>query len=332
MTDIASQYRITAEGAGWAVKTGRGRLRFDGRDRLTFLQALVSNDVVSLDEGRGVYAVYLTPQGRMLADMRLYHRGDYLLADVPAGEAAALATRLDGLIFTEDVRIVDVSAVVRQLTVVGHKADAVIARAFSIDAERVRALPVLSQLPVPGGFIARTDDADRPSFDVFIDSGSDAGGEARMVQGLEAAGAVAISPDVVEVLRIEAGRPAFGRDMTLETIPLEAGLLDRAISMTKGCYVGQEVIVRVLHRGGGRVVKRLVKLSFARASGVEFNPGAPIFDDGRNVGALTSVAFSPVQDRFVALGYVHRDSTEPGRSLTVGESPGTAAEIAGFAG
>ncbi|HEX7780896.1 MAG TPA: glycine cleavage T C-terminal barrel domain-containing protein [Vicinamibacterales bacterium] len=332
MTDIASQYRITAEGAGWALKTGRGSLRFDGRDRLTFLQALVSNDVDSLDEGRGVYAVYLTPQGRMLADMRLYHRGDHLLADVPAGEAAALAARLDGLIFTEDVRVADVSAILRRLTVVGTTAGAVIARAFSIDAERVRALAVLSQLSVPGGFIVRTDDADRPSFDVFIDSGGDAGGEARVVEGLEAAGAVAISPDVVEVLRIEAGRPAFGRDMTLETIPLEAGLLDRAISTTKGCYVGQEVIVRVLHRGGGRVVKRLVKLSLARASGVEFTPGAAIFDNGRNVGALTSVAFSPAQDRFVALGYVHRDSAEPGRSLTVGESQGTAAEIAGFAG
>jgi folate-binding protein YgfZ len=332
MTDIASQYRITTEGTGWAVKTGRGSLRFDGRDRLAFLQALVSNDVVSLDEGRGVYAVYLTPQGRMLADMRLYHRGDHLLADVPAEEAAALATRLDGLIFTEDVRVTDVSAILRQLTVVGNTADAVMARVLSIDAERVRALPVLSQLSVPGGFIVRTDDADQPSFDVFIDSGSDPGAGARLVQGLEAAGAVAISPDVIEVLRIEAGRPAFGRDMTLETIPLEAGLLDRAISTTKGCYVGQEVIVRVLHRGGGRVVKRLVKLAFARAPGVEFTPGAPIFDHGRNVGVLTSVAFSPAQDRFVALGYVHRDSAEPGRPLTIGESPGTAAGIAGLAG
>lgn len=313
------------------MKTERGRLRFDGRDRLTFLQALVSNDVVSLDEGRGVYAVYLTPQGRMLADMRLFHRGDYLIADVPAGEAASLAARLDGLIFTEDVRVTDVSVAIEQLSVVGASADAVVARAFSIGVDHVCALPVLSQLEIPGGFIVRTDDAEGPSVDVFVDTGTDAGGEARIVRDLEAAGAVPISPEVLELLRIEAGRPAFGRDMTHETIPLEAGLLDRAISTTKGCYVGQEVIVRVLHRGGGRVVKRLVKI-FISMDGPAPEPGAPIFDAGRAVGALTSIARSPARDGFVALGYVHRDSAEPGRALTIGESSGVSAEISGFAG
>jgi folate-binding protein YgfZ len=120
--------------------------------------------------------------------------------------------------------------------------------------------------------------------------------------------------------------------MTHETIPLEAGLLDRAISTTKGCYVGQEVIVRVLHRGGGRVVKRLVKLVIRGDAGPRPEPGAPIFDAGRQVGALTSVALSPAQEGFVALGYVHRDSAEPGRSVTIHEPPGVTAEIAGFAG
>jgi folate-binding protein YgfZ len=332
MTDIVSQYRITAEGAGWAAKASRGRLRFDGRDGRAFLQALVSNDVASLAAGQGVYAVYLTPQGRMLADLRLYHRGDYLLADVPSGEAAALAARFDGLIFTEDVRVTDVSDRFGQLTVVGSAADEAIARAFSFGVEDVRALPVLSQLRVPGGFVARTDDADRPSFDLFVEPAGDAGSQAAIVRDLEEAGAAPISADVLEGLRIAAGRPAFGQDMTHETIPLEAGLLDRAISTTKGCYVGQEVIVRVLHRGGGRVVKRLVRLVIRGDAGPRPEPGAAIFDDGREVGALTSVALSPAQDGIVALGYVHRDSAEPGRSLTIRESAGVTAEIAGFAG
>lgn len=343
MSDIVSQYRITTDAAGWARKSQRGRLRFDGADRLSFLQALVSNDVGSLERGAGAYAVYLTPQGRMLADLRIYNRGDFLLADVPASEAASLAERLDGVIFTEDVRVSDVSAQIGQIAVAGARADEVIARAFSLDLEKVRALPLLSQIDAPGVFVARTDDADLPSFDVFFDSTLTAAshgwpwwqptpGRDELNSHLETAGAAAVSDDVFEALRIEAGRPVFGRDMTSETIPLEAGLSGRAISTTKGCYVGQEVIIRVLHRGGGRVVKRLVKLVFE--PGLHDSPvaGAHLFVDGRDSGHLTSVALSPARGRFIALGYVHRDAAEIGRHVTLGTAEGHAAEITGLAG
>src|SRR4030095_4966188 len=90
VNDITSQYRITADGAAWAEKSQRRRLRSDGRDRMSFLHALLSNDVEQVEPGAGVYAVYLTPQGRMLADLRLYNRGEFLVADVPAAEAAPL--------------------------------------------------------------------------------------------------------------------------------------------------------------------------------------------------------------------------------------------------
>jgi folate-binding protein YgfZ len=332
MTDIVSQYRTTVDGAGWTGKFERGRLRFDGRDRVSFLQALVSNDVTPLEQGRGVYAVYLTPQGRMLADMRLYDRGDHLIADVPAREAASLAQRFDGLIFTEDVRVTDVSATVGQLAVFGGASEAVIARAFALDVESVRALPLLSHLGARDAFVVRTDDADLPGFDVFVDSARDGSAGPAVIAALETAGAVPVFEDVLEALRIEAGRPAFGRDMTSETIPLEAGLLDRAISTTKGCYVGQEVIVRVLHRGGGRVVKRLVKLAFTSALDVEPAVGSAVFDGDRAVGTLTSVAFSPARDRFIALGYVHRDSAEVGRTVTAVDPAGPSARVTGFAG
>jgi folate-binding protein YgfZ len=331
MTDIVSQYGITSEGAGWAETPGRGRLRVEGRDRIAFLQALLSNDVASLGHGRGVYAVYLTPQGRMLADLRLYDRGEFLIADVPASEAASLAGKLDGLIFAEDVRVSDVSASVGQLTVVGNGADVVLARAFSLEAGALRALPLLAQVGAGDVFIARTDDAERPSYDVFIDSGRNASLREDTISALETAGAMRVSADLLDALRIDAGRPAFGRDMTNETIPLEAGLLDRAISTTKGCYVGQEVIVRVLHRGGGRVVKRLVKLVFPPALTAPPAPGASLVEDDRDVGRLTSVAFSPALRRLVALGYVHRDAAEPGRLISVAGSPDATAEIVGFA-
>ncbi len=110
--------------------------------------------------------------------------------------------------------------------------------------------------------------------------------------------------------------------MTTDTIPLEAGLLDRAISTSKGCYVGQEVIVRILHRGGGRVVKQLVKL--VSDAGVTAVPdaGTVVLDEGREVGKVTSAAIGPATDAVVALAYVHRDSAEIGRRLTLGAGQG----------
>jgi tRNA-modifying protein YgfZ len=108
--------------------------------------------------------------------------------------------------------------------------------------------------------------------------------------------------------------PKFLVDMTVDTIPLEAGIEDRAISFTKGCYVGQEVIVRVTHRGGGRVAKRLVRW---KDSSHTVSAGAAIVSGDREIGRVTSAAFSPAQDALIGLGYVHRDFAESGTSITV---------------
>lgn len=329
MTSIGTQYRIITSGAGWVHKPDRGRLRFDGKDGVTFLQALVSNDVAALTMGQGVYATYLTPQGRMLSDLRLYHRGTHLIADVPASRAALLVSRLDSVVFTEDVTIADVSADVVQIGVLGAAAPMILSRAFDVAPDAIDGLPLLGQLDSGESFIARTDDAEWPAFDVFVSAHD----RDRVIQALEEAGARPISAELADALRIDAGRPAFGVDMTEDTIPLEAGLLERAISTTKGCYVGQEVVIRVLHRGGGRVAKRLVKLVFDPGLGTGPAVGSTVLADANPTGRLTSVAFSPAKERFVALGYVHRDVAEPGRHVTVQSSSGEGtAEIVGLAG
>ena len=123
--------------------------------------------------------------------------------------------------------------------------------------------------------------------------------------------------DTYEVVRIEDGVPKFLVDMNEDTIPLEAGIEDRAISFTKGCYVGQEVIVRVTHRGGGRVAKRLVRWQ-AGAFAPQVPVGeARILSGDRDIGRVTSAAFSPDQDAIVGLGYVHRDFVDRGTAVTV---------------
>ena len=321
MTNIDDQYRIITNRAGWIDRSELGRLQFDGKDRQAFLQALVSNEVDALLANHGVYATYLTPQGRMICDLRIYNRGAHLLAVVAAGLATSLAARLDQLIFAEDVTVRDVSAEIAQLTVMGAAAAAVLERAFGIDVD---ALAPLAQAATAKAVVARADEADVPMFDVFVPASS----RDETLAAIQSAGAEPIGPEIVDLLRIEAGRPAFGVDMTSETIPLEAGLQDRGISTEKGCYVGQEVIIRVLHRGGGRVVKRLVTLVFAAEAKAPAAAGTMITAEDRDIGVLTSAAWSPRRERVVALGYVRRDQAEVGRHVHAG---GHDAEVTGWA-
>lgn len=252
---------------GWWPRTDRGRLRLTGRDALSFLQALVSNDVEALPVGGACDAVYLTPQGRMITDMRVFRRQDDVIVSVPAELAASLAVRLDSLIFSEDVEVADVSASMSHFTFID---------------ENLKTREVVDEAPPQD--------------------------------------AAQLSAAEFEQRRIEAGVAKWGVDMNEETIPLEAGLLDRAISQAKGCYVGQEVIIRVLHRGGGRVAKRLMKITLEPGAPVP-ERGAPIAVDGTAVGSVTSAAFSSRANRAVALGYVKREFAEAGTAVDVGGAP-----------
>jgi folate-binding protein YgfZ len=329
MTGITDQYRIIEAGAGWIDRTGRGRLRFEGRDVRAFLQALVTNDVAELGAGVGVDAAYLTPQGRMIAMLRLFCRGDDWLVEVAPGQAARLAARFDQLVFTEDVRVTDVSATIAEISVIGGGSVRALARALGGEPSHFAALGTLSHAKVGDVLVARTDDTPLPGFDLFVP----AAGRDALVARLATAGVAAIDTELAEALRIEAGRPAFGIDMTEETIPLEAGLLERVISTTKGCYVGQEVIIRVLHRGAGRVARRLVRLEFEEGVEIPMTAGTVLLSAGHETGRITSAAVSPVSGRVIALGYVHRDAANVGAHVHAGTPAGDhGAVITGLAG
>jgi len=155
-------------------------------------------------------------------------------------------------------------------------------------------------------------DAFGAGFDVIVDA-ADA---AAVHDSLKTAGAAIAAAADAEAVRIENAYPLFGVDMDAETIPLEAGLEERAISRSKGCYVGQEVIVRVQDRGHGRVARRLVPLTLKATDAVPA-PGARITSGDREIGRITSAAWSPALARPVALGYVHRDFVEPGTHVSV---------------
>jgi folate-binding protein YgfZ len=291
-----SNYDELRTGAGLIARDERGRILLTGPDRRSFLQGLVTNDLASLEAGDGVYAAWLTPQGRMIADVNAIELGDALLMDVPRDLTPALLTRLDESIFAEDVAVADASAEWGQVAIAGPEAETIVnavGRASTIVPWRADGLGV-------------------SLFELYVKAA-----EMPAVQAaLGAAGAKPVGVDAAETFRIEAGIPRWGLDLDEDTIPLEAGIESRAVSFTKGCYVGQEVIVRVLHRGGGRVARRLVPLDLpgTSADGLPAR-GAALTSDGRQAGRLTSVAWSPRAGHGVALGYVHRDFVAAGTKL-----------------
>lgn len=167
-----------------------------------------------------------------------------------------------------------------------------------------------------------SDDIGVRGFDLVVPSSE----KASILAMIQESGGIMVGATAAEACRIEGGRPLFGVDMTEDTIPLEAGIEDRAISLTKGCYVGQEVIIRVLHRGHGRVARRLVGMTFDAGVPVPTS-GDKILAAAREIGSITSAADSPALGRPVALGYVHRDYAEPGTAVIVGTTGGTVASL-----
>ncbi len=290
-----------------------GRIQLTGADRRSYLQGLLTNDIEALRPGTGCYAAMLTAQGRMMTDMRVLELGDSVLLDVPAHVTTAIRDHLDRFVFTEDVTVQDVSATRGELGLYGPRAIDLLAAA-SVEGGAPDALFASNRVRIAGAdaVLVRSDGPGIRGFDVLAAAADIPAIEAALI----AAGAVRASDAEVETVRIESGRPRFGSDMDAETIPLEAGLEERAISRSKGCYVGQEVIVRVIDRGHGRVAKRLIGLTLPAAAGVPA-PGARIQSGGRDVGRVTSAVFSPALARPIALGYAQRDFVEPGTHVQI---------------
>ena len=308
----SDSYRALRERAVTGSIAPRAQIGVAGKDRASYLQGLLTNDIPSLTAGSGCYSAWLTPHGRMLTDLHLFESGDMMLLDVPAAQLQPTLERLDQFLFSEDVQLADLSGSLAGVWVHGPEAAAVVAatieglEAPSRWSDYRNARGTFAGEPIVA---ARVDQLGVPGFVLYVALAH----APALVSALDAAGAPAADSAALEAARLEAGYPVFGVDMTEDTIPLEAGIEQRAISFTKGCYVGQEVIIRVLHRGGGRVARRLVAL---RVEGSPPPAGAKLFAAEREVGAVTSAAQSP---RFgaLALGYVHRDFVAPGTALSV---------------
>jgi folate-binding protein YgfZ len=319
-----AQHSIMIQDAAFIDRSdARGRIAVTGADRASYLQGLLTNDIAGLQPGTGCYAAYLTAQGRMIADAYVYELGDLMLLSVARAVKDTVLAKFDQFIFSEDVQLGDVTDTFAQIAVIGPRAAARLAGIVSTGVGSLEALAEhgCTRTTTAGGaagIVTRISDAGVDGYDLYVERAT----ADEVIASLKTAGARGLGSGEAESLRIEAGIPLFGRDMDEETIPLEAGIESRAISFTKGCYVGQEVVIRVLHRGHGRVARRLVGL---RIAGDRLPAErASIRSGDREIGHVTSAAFSSLQKAPIALGYVHRDFVEPGTAVTI---DGTAAEV-----
>ena len=305
-------YNAMRSTAGYIQLQDRSWIGFVGSERAEFLQGLLTNDVLALSCGRGCYATYLTPQGRMIADMIVLADQDQLLVDVHSSVKAGLHKRFDSLVFTEDVAVQDLDGKFTAFGIYGPHASEIITSVFS-PAKKKFAVYEHCRIDIEGGvgLLVRTDDVGIEGYRLIVDREV----ASKVLEALKRSEVVPLGPEVVETVRVESGRPLFPGDMDTDTIPLEAGIEDRAIDFDKGCYVGQEVIIRILHRGQGRVARRLVGLVCKKIdahSSTLPTSGTSIYRVGSDdaVGAVTSAVWSPECNAVVALGYLPRELAE----------------------
>jgi folate-binding protein YgfZ len=306
----AADYRTITQACGLFDRSDRGKLALTGSDARGFLQGQVTNDVEALPVGRGCYAAFLTPKGKMLGDLRILATEDELLLDTERVALQGLFNMIRRFSIGYDVELHKRTLECGLLSLIGPGAAAAAGAGDLGSDENAHAV-----IEVPGvGLRARA-----IRTDVGIDLLCDAGDVDALRSALEDAGAVAVSEAAVECLRVERGRPRYGVDLDDSVIPQEAGLNERAVSFTKGCYVGQETVARLFYRGKPNRQLRGLRLSAPAC------PGDELSFEGRVVGALASVAGSP---RFgpIGLALVRREAP-PGTTVTVADDGGLTAEV-----
>ena len=299
--ELDGQYRLLREEAGLVDRSGRGKLLLEGSETADYLQGQLTNDVESIAPGEGRYAALLDRKGHMRGDMRVLRLDEgRFWVDAEAVALPAIRRHLETYKVGREIEVADATDGWAILTVIGPAA-----------GERTGADPVgpeHSHREIEFG--AARARAVGSAFGVDLLVAADDLVPVR--ERLAAAGVEEVSEEAAEILRVEAGIPRFGAEMTTETIPQEAGINERAVSFTKGCYIGQETVARLHYKGKPNRHLRGLRLS-APASA-----GDPIQLAEREVGRVGTAVLSPARGP-IALAVVRREA-EPGATVEVGEA------------
>jgi len=310
--ELTGEYRTLTHDCGLIDRSERGKLALTGTERKAFLAGQVTNDIEGLTPGTGCYAAFLTHKGKMLGDLRVLAAEDdeaepELLLDTDRANLQALFDLVRRFKIGYEVELHKRTVQRGLLSLIGPAARAV---------ARAEAVPVDEHAHRPGQI------AGQPVRLIATDLGIDVLCEADATDdvraALLAAGAVPVCEDAAEIVRVETGRPRYGVDVDDATIPQEAGLNARAVSFTKGCYVGQETVARLFYRGKPNRHLRGLKLSEPGiADGAQLRLGERI------VGTLTSSLVSPTFGP-IGLALVRREAS-PGDTVQV--AGGATAEV-----
>jgi folate-binding protein YgfZ len=303
----ASEYTAASERAGLIDRSERGKLALAGTDAAAFLDSVLSNDIAAITPGHGADAALLTHKGRMLAEVRVLRTEDELLLDTERVALQALFDALNQFRIGYRVELHKRTLEVALLSVIGPRAGRLLAQTPAAE-ELSHVASEVAGRPVR---LVRT----RLGVDVFCDVG-DLGA---VGTGLSAAGALPIGEATAECVRIEAGIPHYGVEMDETTMPQEAGIHNRAVSYSKGCYVGQETVARLYWKGKPNRLLRGLRFS------EPVDGGAPLRQNERDVGAVASITASP---RFGLIGLaLLRREVEPGDILDAGDASATATVV-----
>lgn len=300
---VEEEHRALREGCGIADLSWRGRLEIVGADRHRFLHNYLTCDVKGLGPGSGAYGFFTSSQGRILSDAVLLAHEDRLWVEVGPGQEEPIGSHLRKFILADRVEIRSLDDML-PIAVLGPKAEAVLGADLSSLGEGAWRH---ARVPVHGTEVAlqRRGLMGVPAYTLWVSASV----AAPLVERLIGEGARPVGFEALEILRAEAGIPRFGRDFGPDNFPQETGI-EEAVSYTKGCYLGQEVVARIHYRGG--VQHALKGLVF---EGSEPNPGAALLHEGREAGKATTVVRSPVLGRTIGLGILHRRAVEPGTRM-----------------
>lgn len=293
-------YTAMTEGCALVEPAEDGKLAITGPEARGFLGGQVTNDIEALEPGHGAYAALLTNKGKMLADLRVLHTDDELLLITERATLQTLFDQLRRAMVGWDAELHKRTLQLARLVLVGPRSAAVAGDVREAPAEHDNVRAALAGRDV---LLVTTD----TGLEVLC-AAEDA---AAVRDELVARGATPVEEDAAEVLRVERGRPRYGRELDDSVIPQEAGLNDRAVSFTKGCYVGQETVARLFYKGKPNRTLRGLRLGAPAA------PGDVVRLGDKEVGRLGSVAVSPVHGP-IALAIVRREA-EDGDTVAVGE-------------
>ena len=314
MSDLTG-YQDALEGAAFLRIENPGYLRISGGDRVDFLQRQTTNDVRLLDSTRTLTTVLTSSTARILDVLKLLGEGDHIDILTLSGRAESTASFLRSRIFfNDDVTLDDLSQDYVQIALEGPLA-ADILQSFDVNAP-VFGEVSLGDLKGSSVTVIGQSSINRIGFSLLV-TGIDSDS---VVSALKNAGAIHVSEEIYDVLRIEAGIPGPNGELTDDFTPLEIGLQDLAISLTKGCYTGQEIIARQVNYD--KITRKLVGLRLD----APVDAGAQVRADGKPAGRITSVASSP---RFgeIALGILKRPFDQAGTQVMIGDIQAEVAEL-----